>query len=186
MATYNKPPSQGIGTVSVSPGYANLQATAQNNYNSMFKPNNGNPNGVYNNPGDKGPSAMKPPLTSNKPFIPADPLLQSGNSWAPMGAPTPQQQAGTSPNSFDMNSLMQMLMGMMGGQNGSTGAAPVNYGGQNPSLGRYVPPMMEGRGSNANPNNWLNSGGYAYNVPNSYGVATGSGMGSFLYPPLWG
>ncbi len=40
------------------------------------------------------------------------------------------------------------------------------YGGQSQSLGRYVPPMM------TNPNDlnaWNNQGGYAYNIPNSYG-----------------
>lgn len=41
---------------------------------------------------------------------------------------------------------------------------PTGYSGQDPSLGRYVPPMME----NGNPNNWMNSGGYSYNVPQAY------------------
>ncbi len=40
------------------------------------------------------------------------------------------------------------------------------YSNQSPSLGRYVPPMM---GDYNNPNSWMNSGGYAYNIPNSYG-----------------
>lgn len=41
------------------------------------------------------------------------------------------------------------------------------YAGQSQSLGRYQPPMM------SNPNDpgggWLGGGGYAYNIPNSYG-----------------
>ena len=50
------------------------------------------------------------------------------------------------------------------------GGDPFNqygYAGQSPSLGRYQPPMM------SNPNDpsggWLGGGGYAYNIPNSYG-----------------
>ena len=58
--------------------------------------------------------------------------------------------------------------------------APVNYGysqdadygvyrgGQNPNLGRYVPPTLAGDG--ANPLAWnQSSGGYSYNLPNDYG-----------------
>lgn len=41
---------------------------------------------------------------------------------------------------------------------------PTGYSGQDPNLGRYVPPMME----YGNPNNWMNSGGYHYNVPQAY------------------
>lgn len=40
------------------------------------------------------------------------------------------------------------------------------YGGQSPSLGRYVPPMM---GNVNDMNSWQGGGGYAYNIPNSYG-----------------
>jgi len=52
----------------------------------------------------------------------------------------------------------------------SMGGDPFNqygYAGQSPSLGRYQPPMM------SNPydpqGGWLGSGGYSYNIPNSYG-----------------
>jgi hypothetical protein len=52
----------------------------------------------------------------------------------------------------------------------SMGGDPFNqygFAGQSPSLGRYQPPMM------SNPNDpsggWLGGGGYAYNIPNSYG-----------------
>lgn len=77
-----------------------------------------------------------------------------------------QQRSNLSPFSFGSG----MFPGTMG----------VNYSGQNPNLGRYVPPMMYGRADQADPSNWMNSGGYAYNSPNSYGDA-----GVFSYPPMW-
>jgi len=40
------------------------------------------------------------------------------------------------------------------------------YGAQSPQLGRYVPPMLQDRN---NPQSWGQQGGYAYNIPNSYG-----------------
>jgi hypothetical protein len=49
------------------------------------------------------------------------------------------------------------------------GGDPFNqygYAGQSPSLGRYIPPMMTNPGD---VNAWNNQGGYAYNIPNSYG-----------------
>lgn len=45
-----------------------------------------------------------------------------------------------------------------------TNYQPTGYSGQNPNLGRYVPPMMQ----NGNPSSWMNSGGYAYNTPQAY------------------
>lgn len=50
------------------------------------------------------------------------------------------------------------------------GYSPSGYGGQNPGLGRYVPPMMNGMEGNGwgNPNSWMNQGGYAYNTPQAY------------------
>mgnify|MGYP000891962780 FL=1 len=49
------------------------------------------------------------------------------------------------------------------------GGDPFNqygYAGQSPQLGRYIPPMMTNPGD---VNAWNNQGGYAYNIPNSYG-----------------
>ena len=40
------------------------------------------------------------------------------------------------------------------------------YAGQSPQLGRYIPPMMTNPGD---VNAWNNQGGYACNIPNSYG-----------------
>lgn len=40
------------------------------------------------------------------------------------------------------------------------------YAGQSGQLGRYVPPMM---GNVNDMNSWQGGGGYAYNIPNSYG-----------------
>lgn len=50
------------------------------------------------------------------------------------------------------------------------GYSPSGYGGQNPGLGRYVPPMMQGNQGNGfgNPTSWFNNGGYAYNTPQAY------------------
>lgn len=42
-------------------------------------------------------------------------------------------------------------------------ASPYFGSGQRPDLGRYVPPTMR------DGNNWNDRGGYAYNLPNSYG-----------------
>lgn len=47
------------------------------------------------------------------------------------------------------------------------------YGGQQPNLGRYSPPMMNGHGNSG----WQNSPGpYAYNLPNSFGPYLGAPM----------
>lgn len=59
-------------------------------------------------------------------------------------------------------------------QNYTTSGNPMNYvpnfyspmyGTQQPGLGRYAPPTM----SDPNSNQWNNQGGYAYNLPTSFG-----------------
>lgn len=52
-----------------------------------------------------------------------------------------------------------------------------NMGGQNPSLGRYRPPMMDANGG------WQDSGGYAYNLPTNSGPYRGS-FGQGFGPPM--
>lgn len=70
---------------------------------------------------------------------------------------------------------IQQRMGGNGGQPYETQRStdrrgdPFNqygYAGQSPQLGRYIPPMMTNPGD---VNAWNNQGGYAYNIPNSYG-----------------
>jgi hypothetical protein len=63
---------------------------------------------------------------------------------------------------------------------------PTSGTGQNPNLGRYVPPMMNPSdyGWGGNPNSWMHQGGYAYNTPQAYTGFPGAGGGSpFNY---WG
>lgn len=188
--------------------YSVTQSNATGMYNSMFSGGGGNPNGVYNKPGSMAsslssgasqpsnrPSISKPVLNPN-PEVSLDPLLQPGindalnnQQYLPMnerypgintGGPITQGPMPGVPSSF-LNfynqpggfSPFNFGMGM------NPGSLGVNYSGQNPNLGRYVPPMMNGTGSQADPNNWMNSGGYAYNSPNSYGSA-----GVFNYP-IW-
>lgn len=57
---------------------------------------------------------------------------------------------------------------------------PTSGTGQNPNLGRYVPPMMNPSdyGWGGNPNSWMHQGGYAYNTPQAYTGFPSAGGGS--------
>jgi hypothetical protein len=62
---------------------------------------------------------------------------------------------------------------------------PTSGTGQNPNLGRYVPPMMNQSdyGWGGNPNSWMHQGGYAYNTPQAYTGFPSAGGSPFNY---WG
>jgi hypothetical protein len=62
---------------------------------------------------------------------------------------------------------------------------PTSGTGQNPNLGRYVPPMMNPSdyGWGGNPNSWMHQGGYAYNTPQAYTGFPSAGGSPFNY---WG
>lgn len=63
---------------------------------------------------------------------------------------------------------------------------PTSGTGQNPNLGRYVPPMMNQSdyGWGGNPNSWMHQGGYAYNTPQAYtGFPSAGGNSPFNF---WG
>ena len=60
----------------------------------------------------------------------------------------------------------------LGGQGYQRGPSQGYMGGQQPYSGRYRPPMMNGQG------NWMDYGGYNYNLPNAFGSYPGYGQGN--------
>ena len=118
-------------------------------------PNNGGPGnpGTANNMPKPMLPRFNPGFQNNKgpaPLTPYDRQMMGGYNGSGINPPIPRED-----NYYRRPNM---------------GGDPFNqygYAGQSPSLGRYQPPMM------SNPNDpsggWLGGGGYAYNIPNSYG-----------------
>lgn len=134
--------------------YANGRAQQEREWNALpqeerdrYQQGGGAPDWVNN----KGPAPMSP------------------QDWQNSGA-KPQFQGG------DIYDTIRNLASQYQGAQGSRpqggrpqGGDPFNrygFAGQSPQLGRYVPPMMR---NHQDLNSWEGGGGYAYNIPNSYG-----------------
>ena len=147
-------PSGGTGNDYMSAGgeggQYNMQAPST--YAPVNQGGPGNPNGANNMAKPMLPR-FNPGFQNNKgpaPLTPYDRQMMGGYNGSGINPPIPRED-----NYYRRPSM---------------GGDPFNqygYAGQSPSLGRYQPPMM------SNPNDpsggWLGGGGYAYNIPNSYG-----------------
>ena len=123
----------------------------------------------YSPPNNGGPG--NPGTASNmpKPTLPRFQQFQNNKGPAPL---TPQYRQVGGYNGSGINPQVSMPFpnfAPRGPRNPMGGGDPFNqygYAGQSPQLGRYIPPMMTNPGD---VNAWNNQGGYAYNIPNSYG-----------------
>lgn len=145
----------------------------------------------YSPPNNGGPGNPGTANNMPKPMLPRFQQFQNNKGPAPLTANDRAMYGGINPG--NMYNMIGHLQGMTvpqgagqfippGGNGGQYTMGqrqpyeqqrqtnnPLNqfgYGGQSPSLGRYVPPMM---GNVNDMNSWQGGGGYAYNIPNSYG-----------------